>query len=32
LNTSWASCSQVIAMPPWSCTVSAATWSSASEQ
>ena len=32
LKTSWASCSQVIAMPPCSWTVSAATWSSASEQ
>ena len=29
LNTSWASCSQVIAMPPCSCTVSEATWSRA---
>ena len=32
LKTSWASCSQVIAMPPWSWTVSEATWSRASEQ
>lgn len=32
LNTSWASCSQVIAMPPCSWTVSDATWSRASEQ
>ena len=32
LKTSWASCSQVIAIPPWSWTVSAAIWSSASEQ
>ena len=32
LKTSWASCSQVIAMPPCSCTVSAATLLSASEQ
>ncbi len=32
LNNSWASCSQVIAMPPCSWTVSEATWSRASEQ